>query len=236
MSVSTTPDCGPENPSSAALPSSTIAKGKPEESEKFKMRRARIRKLEQEQVVEDEVAVRVIQALHSSTIMPIESCVRTDFCDLDGLSWSDPSVQDQTYDYRYILSPVPDSPHLITPENAQEADGLPCCSGLAIAELAYRPPISRTESELTVRGPPSPSLSPPTSSLVPKMTRTSYRSPPGLDIDSLAEHDTVRFPSYIGARHLLARSKHLGNVKRITPSRMLVAMPRLQQRSRSVRL
>lgn len=41
--------------------SSNPAGGKPEESEKFKLRRARIVRLEQEQMLEDEIAVRIIQ-------------------------------------------------------------------------------------------------------------------------------------------------------------------------------
>ncbi|THH28942.1 hypothetical protein EUX98_g5248 [Antrodiella citrinella] len=56
------------------------------ESEKFRMRRMRIRQMEHEQMVEDMAAVRMIQQLHNSSILA-PSAVKTEFTDLDGMSW-----------------------------------------------------------------------------------------------------------------------------------------------------
>lgn len=78
MSVVTVP--------STAIPQTKARLGVGEESEKFRMRRMRIRQMEHEQVLEDMAALRMIQQLHDSSIFPASS-VKTEFSDLDGMSW-----------------------------------------------------------------------------------------------------------------------------------------------------
>ncbi|KAK7677447.1 hypothetical protein QCA50_019560 [Cerrena zonata] len=62
------------------------------ESEKFKVRHAKILRMEQEQMLEDDIAVKIIQGLHLSSIMPFDN-VQTEFHDLDGLTWARPLPQ-----------------------------------------------------------------------------------------------------------------------------------------------
>jgi len=66
-----------------------------QESEKFLMRKARILRYELEQALEDSAAIKSIQDLHNSHILSMHA-IKTEFYDLDGLSWSEPRA-------RYLL-------------------------------------------------------------------------------------------------------------------------------------
>ncbi|KAH8091825.1 hypothetical protein BXZ70DRAFT_471422 [Cristinia sonorae] len=72
--------------SSASIRNTSVRLGEPVESEKFRQRRLRIRQWEHEQSLEDMAAIRMIQQLCDSSIVP-SSSVKTEFSDLDGLSW-----------------------------------------------------------------------------------------------------------------------------------------------------
>lgn len=85
------------NLSSSAPPtphvaSSTTQPPAQQESERFKMRKARILRYELEQVLEDNAAIKSLQDLHNSHILSMHA-INTEFYDLDGLSWSEPRAR-----------------------------------------------------------------------------------------------------------------------------------------------
>ncbi|TCD67243.1 hypothetical protein EIP91_000372 [Steccherinum ochraceum] len=104
--------------SSAVVPTTKTRLGEPVESEKFRMRRMRIRQLEQEQVLEDMVAVKMIQQLRDSSIFPANH-VKTEFSDLDGMSWERSTGPTKTLLEQWRLNrtarPLPKSPSVSLP-------------------------------------------------------------------------------------------------------------------------
>ncbi|KAI0074179.1 hypothetical protein K474DRAFT_1677291 [Panus rudis PR-1116 ss-1] len=144
------------------IPQDALRNGPPptpklEESDKFKMRRARIARMEREQVLEDEAAVRVLQTIRPSIIIP-SPVVKAEFTDLDGLSWSDPrarslldeweATQDDCEAALSILQP-PGLPHsYATPVNSSFAEPTPTTA-------VYRIPPRMVRENATL-GPPQP--------------------------------------------------------------------------------
>ena len=63
-----------------------------EESAKFKLRKAKIRELERQQELEDAAHLGMTAEQHA-LLQETFACVRTEFEDLDGLSWDTEAAQ-----------------------------------------------------------------------------------------------------------------------------------------------
>ncbi|KAK7694119.1 hypothetical protein QCA50_003695 [Cerrena zonata] len=208
MSRKSTTLCRPSERSSLSR-RSTIqpfpkqAEGKPEESEKFKLRRARIMRLEQEQMLEDEIAVRIIQGLHLSSIMPFDS-VRAEFHDLDGLSWPSPRPQSRKSSGLYNRSSLP-----FISKRIQPIDG-PLQGSFTQQELTTMACRVKTELHFPEISISNQEIAEVTFASYKSQTQTSYKLPPKLEYPSLAQTQRGRPPNLPQLCYVSARRVTLG--------------------------